>query len=174
MNVRAGYTRILVATDSTFSNHVPPTTPATVIDQSVVDMFVARYAPEAPRIAARTAIELARRIVPERFTAPSMEPDPHGPLLCTDRDHLRRVRGLEPKTCEGLLLVARRILYLAQRAQRAQPGAQRAQRGTTALRDDGRARGRSRRIPSSIVPQHPDTNVDYVVCPRVFRFLLAG
>jgi len=112
MNVRAGYTRILVATDSTFSNHVPPTTPATVIDQSVVDMFVARYPPEAPRIAARTAIELARRIVPERFTAPSMEPDPHGPLLCTDRDHLRRVRGLEPKTCEGLLLVARRILYL--------------------------------------------------------------
>ena len=37
-------------------------------------------------------------------------PDPHGPLLTAYLDHLREVRGLEPKTCGGLLLAARRIL----------------------------------------------------------------
>jgi site-specific recombinase XerD len=39
-----------------------------------------------------------------------MIPDPHGPLLDAYLDHLRQVQGLEPKTCEGLLLAARRIL----------------------------------------------------------------
>jgi len=84
--------------------------PATLIDQVVIDRFVAEYPTETPRISARTAIELARRVAPERFSVPSAEPDPHGPLLDTYLDHLRRVRGLEPKTCEGLLLAARRVL----------------------------------------------------------------
>ena len=93
-----------------FSGHLPRATPATVIGQSVIDGFVAGYPTEAPRVAARTAIELARRVAPERFPAPSPEPDPHGPLLGSYLVHLRRVRGLEPRTCEGLLLVARRVL----------------------------------------------------------------
>ena len=33
-----------------------------------------------------------------------------GPLLTAYLDHMREVRGLEPKTCEGMLVTARRIL----------------------------------------------------------------
>src|SRR5208283_6237642 len=36
--------------------------------------------------------------------------DPNDALLAAYLDHLFRVRGLEPKTCEGLLLAARRSL----------------------------------------------------------------
>jgi site-specific recombinase XerD len=36
--------------------------------------------------------------------------DPNGPLLAAYLDHLGRVRGLAPRTCDGLLLSARRIL----------------------------------------------------------------
>ena len=36
--------------------------------------------------------------------------DPDGPLLAAYQDHLLRVRGLEPRTCEGLLTSGRRIL----------------------------------------------------------------
>lgn len=93
-----------------FSDHVPHAARATPIDQAVIDGFVGAYPTETPRISARTAIELARRVVPERFSIPSREPDPHGPLVDAYLDHLRRVRGLEPKTCEGHLLVARRVL----------------------------------------------------------------
>ena len=32
------------------------------------------------------------------------------PLLTVYLDHMRTVRGLEPKTCEGLLVVARRVV----------------------------------------------------------------
>ena len=40
-----------------------------------------------------------------RFSIPCRQtpPDPDGPLLAAYLDHLLRVRGLEPKTCEGLL-----------------------------------------------------------------------
>jgi integrase/recombinase XerD len=56
-------------------------------------------------------IEHARRVAPGRFCAPSPKiPDSHDPLLEAYLDHLRKVRGLEPKTCEGMLLAARRIL----------------------------------------------------------------
>ena len=40
------------------------------IDQAVIDRFVSDYPTEASRIAARTVIELARRVVPERFSSP--------------------------------------------------------------------------------------------------------
>ena len=41
---------------------------------------------------------------------PPGDTDPDGPLLAAYQDHLLRVRGLEPKTCEGLLTSGRRIL----------------------------------------------------------------
>ena len=50
-----------------FTDHVSCATSATLIDQVVIDRFVAEYPTEAPRISARTAIELARRVAPERF-----------------------------------------------------------------------------------------------------------
>lgn len=80
------------------------------IDQAVIDRFVDGNPTEASRISTRTAIELARRVVPERFSIPSVEVGPHAPLIAAYLDHLRRVRGLEPKTCEGHLVVARRVL----------------------------------------------------------------
>ena len=84
---------------------------ATTIDQTMIDRFLDSLPTAAPRIAARTAIEHARRIAPERFSMPcSMVAAPNGPLLAAYLDHLRQVRGLEARTCEGMLVIARRIL----------------------------------------------------------------
>ena len=82
------------------------------IDQDVIDRFILSLQTESPRVAARTAIEHAQRVAPERFSVPCRHttPEPDGPLLTIYLDHLRHVRGLEPKTCEGLLTCARRIL----------------------------------------------------------------
>jgi integrase/recombinase XerD len=93
-----------------FSGFVSRASRTMPIDQPVIDRFVDDYPTEAPRIAARTAIELARKVAPERFSTPSVEVGPHAPLLAAYLDHLRRVRGLEPKTCEGQLVAARRVL----------------------------------------------------------------
>ncbi len=93
-----------------FSGSMSRTARTRPIDQAAVDRFVDGCPTQAARIAARTAIELARRVVPERFSAPPVPADPHAPLLAAYLDHLRRVRGLEPKTCEGQLVAARRVL----------------------------------------------------------------
>ena len=77
------------------------------IDQNVIDRFLLSLQTGSPRVGARTAIGHARRVAPERFSAPCRQAaaDPDGPLLAAYLDHLLRVRGLEPKTCEGLLTV---------------------------------------------------------------------
>ena len=94
-----------------FSDFVNRDSQTAKIDQTIIDRFVQSFPTASPRIAARTAIEHARRIAPERFSIPCHAvPDPYGPFLATFLDHLRRVQGLEPKTCEGLLVTARRIL----------------------------------------------------------------
>jgi site-specific recombinase XerD len=82
------------------------------IDEAIIDRFMLSLQTESPRIAARTAIEHACRVAPERFSAQCRQapPDPNGQLLAAYLDHLRQVRGLELKTCEGLLKGARRIL----------------------------------------------------------------
>jgi site-specific recombinase XerD len=81
------------------------------IDQDLIDRFVQSLPTVTPRISARTAIEHARRLAPDRFsTSCRRSPDPHEPLLAAYLDHLRLVRDLEAKTCEGLLVAARRIL----------------------------------------------------------------
>ncbi|MPZ35131.1 MAG: tyrosine-type recombinase/integrase, partial [Rhodospirillales bacterium] len=102
--------KIYLSRLSRFSSHVSRAARAKPIDQAMIDRFAQEFPTDSPCISARTAIELARRVVPERFSAACAEPDPHGPFLGDYLDHLRRVRGLEPKTCEGLLLGARRIL----------------------------------------------------------------
>jgi integrase/recombinase XerD len=104
---KRGSAKVYLSRLGRFSRHVSR---ATSIDAVVIDQFVNEYPTETPRISARTAIELARRVAHERFTIPSADPDPRGPLLDAYLNHLRRVRGLEPKTCEGLLLAARRVL----------------------------------------------------------------
>ena len=85
---------------------------AATIDQDVIDRFLLSLQATSSRISVRTAIGHARRVAPERFSTPCRQTpaDPNDLLLAAYLDHLFRVRGLEPKTCEGLLLAARRIL----------------------------------------------------------------
>ncbi len=95
-----------------FSEFVRRAVGTAMIDQAIIDRYMLSVPAAAPRITAGTAIEHARRVAPERFSTSSCHatPDPDAPLLADYLDHLRRVRGLEPKTCEGLLTCARRIL----------------------------------------------------------------
>lgn len=82
------------------------------IGQEVVDEYLREFPTESPRIAVISALAHARRIAPERFIVPAADPvdDPEAPLLHAYADYLRRVRGLEARSCEGILLDARRFL----------------------------------------------------------------
>lgn len=102
---------------------------AVTIDSNVIDRFLRKETPNA-RIIARTAIGHARQLLPERFrTVCRRKPsDPHGHLLADYAEHLRQVRGLQPKTCEGLMLVARRMIQVASAAST----------GPDSFHDDGR------------------------------------
>lgn len=93
-----------------FSGFVSRAARGRPISQSVIDTFVAECTTEAARTAARTAVALARRIVPERFESRCDVHDPHASLLESYSDYLREVSGLEARTREGQRLVARRML----------------------------------------------------------------
>lgn len=82
------------------------------IAQEVVDHYLRTFPTESPRIAAASALAQARRITPERFIIPvcALVDEPDAPFLASYADYLRKVRGLEPKSCEGILLGARRFL----------------------------------------------------------------
>ncbi|ASP89529.1 hypothetical protein CDO26_35620 (plasmid) [Sinorhizobium meliloti] len=82
------------------------------IHQDVIDSYLGAFTTHTPRIGAVSALGHARRVAPERFiiSVPSEEDDPDAPLLASFSDYLRRVRGLEPKTREGVLLGGRRFL----------------------------------------------------------------
>jgi site-specific recombinase XerD len=82
------------------------------IPREIVDRYL-RSKPTIPaRWAAQVALGHAARCFPERFAAtPSQNDlDPDGPLLAAYLQHLRVIRGLQLKTCEGLVLTARRML----------------------------------------------------------------
>ena len=84
----------------------------TPIHRDVVDSYLCTFTTDSPRIAAVSALRHAQRVAPERFIAsiPSVEDDPHASLLASFSDYLRKVRGLEPKSREGVLLGSRRLL----------------------------------------------------------------
>jgi integrase/recombinase XerD len=107
---KRGSAKIYISRLGKFSEHLSVTKRTVPIDQTLINQFIGEYPTETPRIGARTAIELARKVAPERFAIMGADPDPQGPLLDAYLDYLRRVRGLQPKTCEGLLLIARRVL----------------------------------------------------------------
>ncbi|MGA7711236.1 MAG: site-specific integrase [Rhizomicrobium sp.] len=109
---KSGSAKIYIGRIARFSEFAARHARTARIDQSAVDCFVRSMPTAASRIAARTAIGHARRLAPQRFSVPHrrVPPDPDGPLLAAYLDHLRHIRGLEPKTCEGLLVAARRIL----------------------------------------------------------------
>ena len=81
------------------------------IPRKVVDRYLRARPTIAARWAAQVAIGHAARCCPERFAATSSKKhDPDGPLFATYLQHLRVTRGLQLKTCEGLVLTARRML----------------------------------------------------------------
>ena len=74
------------------------------IDQAVMDEFVDDCPTEASRIAARTVIELARKVVPERFSSLPVEAGPHAPLIAAYLDHLEaRPVAWSPRPARGSL-----------------------------------------------------------------------
>lgn len=81
------------------------------IPREIVDRYLRARPTIAARWAAQVAIGHAARCCPERFAATSSKKhDPDGPLLAAYLQHLRVIRGLQLKTCEGLVLTARRML----------------------------------------------------------------
>jgi site-specific recombinase XerD len=82
------------------------------IGEDVVYSYLRRFTTDSPRIGAVSALGHAQRVAPERFIAsvPSVIDDPYAPLLASFSDYLRRVRGLELKSREGVVLGARRML----------------------------------------------------------------
>lgn len=93
-----------------FSEYLSPAARNMPTDQAVIDKFIKTLPTKAPRTLTHAVIELARRVAPERFVVPQVEPNPHQSLLDAYVDHLRHVRGIAPKTCEGCVLAALRIL----------------------------------------------------------------
>jgi integrase/recombinase XerD len=83
------------------------------IGEGIVDSYLGTFTTDSSRIAAVSALRHARRVAPERFitSEPSVVDDPDAPLLSSFSDYLSRVRGLEPKSRDGVLLGARRFLH---------------------------------------------------------------
>lgn len=83
------------------------------IGATVVDRYLRTFDTDSARIAAVTALQHARRVAPDRFVPAvlSVVDDPDAPLLSSFSDYLSKVRGLEPKSREGVLLGARRFLH---------------------------------------------------------------
>jgi len=82
----------------------------TPIPPQIVDRYLQARPTAAARWAAHGAICYAARCFPDRFAAKPAHHDPDPQLLADYLEHLRIIRGLHPKTCEGLVLTARRIL----------------------------------------------------------------
>ena len=111
LGYRRASAKLYISRLARFSQYLTQHVGTCTIDQDMVDDFLCNLPTRTSRIAARTAIEHARRIAPHRFsTHQDTVPDPDGSLLAAYLSHLRHVRGLEPRTCEGLLVTARRTL----------------------------------------------------------------
>ena len=85
---------------------------STLIPNKVVDHYLHAKPTISTRLAALSAIGHAKRCCANRFEVePSqIELGPDVRLLAGYLQHLRVVRGLKPKTCEGRVLAARRML----------------------------------------------------------------
>lgn len=83
---------------------------STPIPLQIVDRYLQGRPTTAMRWAAHGAICFAARCFPDRFEVEQSQHDPDRPLLSAYLQHLCVIRGLHPKTCEGLVLTARRVL----------------------------------------------------------------
>jgi integrase/recombinase XerD len=113
-----GYTRASariylaqIARFSRFAAEAGHQSPAS-IGRDVVERFLLELGTPSARIGAQTAIGHAFRNIRDRFPVPREQEarDPKGQLLAAFEEHLRQVRGLQPRTCDGMLLVANRVL----------------------------------------------------------------
>jgi len=117
---RLGYTHAtarrylsLLATFSRYAERVGYLSPET-IDDALVERFLQKVRRSAcTRTVARSALGHAVRRLARRFptTVTRAVPDNPDDLLLADFGlYLREVRGLQPRSCEGVVLVARRLL----------------------------------------------------------------
>ena len=83
---------------------------STPIPQQIVEHYLRAKPTTAACLSAQEAIRFAVRCFPERFAFEPPQDDPDRPLLDSYLQHLRVIRGLHPRTCEGRILTARRIL----------------------------------------------------------------
>jgi integrase/recombinase XerD len=104
--------RLYLSRIARFSHFAAKFCGSTPIGQKVIDRYLRHFPTDSPRIAAVSALAHARRVAPERFIIliPDVLDDPEAPLLASYADYLRKVRGLEPRSCDGILLGARRFL----------------------------------------------------------------
>lgn len=111
LGYKRGSAKLYISRLARFSEYLANDAGASTIDRVLIDNFLGSLPTTTSRVAAQVAIGHARRVAPHRFsTQQQATPDPDGPLLASYLDHLRHVRGLEPRTCEGLLVIARRTL----------------------------------------------------------------
>jgi site-specific recombinase XerD len=90
----------------------------------VAERFLEEVESRSARVGAQTAIGHALRHVQDRYPGPHGQEAPESPndlQLVAFEEHLRRVRGLQPRTCEGILLEARRVLEWHQIHRPGQP-----------------------------------------------------
>ncbi len=82
------------------------------IPREVVERYLRKRQTTAARWGAQIAIKHAARCCPARFADSLFQKkhDPDGPLLAAYLEHVRDLRGLRPKTCDGLVMTARRML----------------------------------------------------------------
>ncbi len=113
---RAGYKRgsakLFLARIARFSAYATGCgcSKSAAIPPQIVDRYLNSRRTIAARWGAHGAIVHATRCFPERFALRPTPEDPDGPLLAEYLRHLRIIRGLHPKTCEGLVLTVRRML----------------------------------------------------------------
>lgn len=116
---RLGYTRAtarrylsLMATFSRYAQRAGHACPET-LDVALVARFLAQMRRSAgTRSVARSALGQAVRRVARRHpitVTPTTPDDPDDRLLIAFGGYLRDVRGLQPRSCEGILLVTRRL-----------------------------------------------------------------
>jgi integrase/recombinase XerD len=118
---RLGYTHAtarrylsLLATFSRYAERVGHLRPETV-DVALVERFLqkVRMSP-CTRTVARSALGHAVRWLGRRLPATVIPTNPDNAddlLLAAFESYLREVRGLQPRSCEGVVLVARRLLH---------------------------------------------------------------
>lgn len=109
--------KIYLSRISRFSRFAAECSGSGPISEDIIDRYLRTFPTDPPRVGVVSAIQHARRVAPERFivSRPDVVEDPNSPLLTSFSDYLSSVRGLEPKSHDGVLLGARRFMVWLRR-----------------------------------------------------------